>query len=101
MHGRLNFSDVLSVPQGLGCCDFHKPSQNLVNAFRTVDGLPDFENYNSTDADVNAESMDPRLFHTVAIPGFPYKYNATRIYEEDWRSEERRVGKEGCIGWSR
>lgn len=84
MHGRLNFSDVLSVPQGLGCCDFHKPSQNLVNAFRTVDGLPDFENYNSTDADVNAESMDPRLFHTVAIPGFPYKYNATRTYEEDW-----------------
>lgn len=84
MHGRLNFSDVLSVPQGLGCCDFHKPSQNLVNAFRTVDGLPDFEDYNSTDVDVNSESMDPRLFHTVAIPGFPYKYNATRTYEEDW-----------------
>ena len=84
MHGRLNFSDVLSVPQGLGCCDFHKPSQNLVNAFRTVDGLPDFEDYNNLDVDVNTEAMDPRLFHTVAIPGFPYKYNDTRTYEEDW-----------------
>jgi len=84
MFGRLNFSDVLSVPQGLGCCDFHKPSQNLVNAFRTVDGLPSFEDYNKNDVDVSAEAMDPRLFHTVAIPGFPYKYNDTRIYEESW-----------------
>lgn len=84
MFGRLNFSDVLSVPQGLGCCDFHKPSQNLVNAFRTVDGLPSFEDYNKNDVDVNTETMDPRLFHTVAIPGFPYKYNDTRIYEESW-----------------
>ncbi len=84
MHGRLNFSDVLSVPQGLGCCDFHKPSQNLVNAFRTVDGLPDFEGYNNSDVNVNSQAMDPRLFHTVAIPGFPYKYNNTRTYEESW-----------------
>ncbi len=84
MHGRLNFSDVLSVPQGLGCCDFHKPSQNLVNAFRTVDGLPDFDGYNATDVDVQTETVDPRLFHTAAIPGFPYKYNNTRTYEEDW-----------------
>lgn len=84
MFGRLNFSDVLSVPQGLGCCDFHKPSQNLVNAFRTVDGLPSFEDYNKNDVDVSVEAMDPRLFHTVAIPGFPYKYNDTRIYEESW-----------------
>ena len=42
MFGRLNWSDVLSLPMGLGCCDFHKPSQNLVNAFKTVNGLPDF-----------------------------------------------------------
>ena len=35
MFGNLNFADFLSVPQGLGCCDFHKPSQNLVNAFKT------------------------------------------------------------------
>ncbi len=25
----------LTTPQILGCCDFHKPSQNLVNAFKT------------------------------------------------------------------
>ena len=26
--------------------DFHKPSQNLVNAFKTKDGLPMFDDYN-------------------------------------------------------
>lgn len=43
MFGNLNFADFLSVPQGLGCCDFHKPSQNLVNAFKTSKGLPMFK----------------------------------------------------------
>ncbi len=82
--GRLNFSDLLSVPMGLGCCDFNKPSQSLVNAFRTTgDGVP-LTNYNTLN-DYNAsEKYDPRLFHTVAIPGLPYKYNTNRTYEEDW-----------------
>src|SRR5690606_14961081 len=52
LHGRLNYSDVLSTPQGLGCCDFHKPSQNLVNAFKTDgEGLPMLEDFNNTDMD--------------------------------------------------
>lgn len=84
MFGRLNWGDVLSVPQGLGCCDFHKPSQNLVNAYKTVNGLPDFENYDTQDYVVNETAADPRLFHTVAMPGVPYKYNEELIYEEDW-----------------
>lgn len=82
--GRVNFSDLLSVPMGLGCCDFNKPSQSLVNAFRTTgDGIP-LTNYNTLDAYNISEKYDPRLFHTVAIPGLPYKYNANRIYEENW-----------------
>ncbi|HMR18528.1 MAG TPA: RagB/SusD family nutrient uptake outer membrane protein [Sphingobacterium sp.] len=82
--GRLNFSDVLSVPMGLGCCDFNKPSQSLVNAFRTTEnGLP-LTNYNTLNAYSTSEKYDPRLFHTVAIPGLPYKYNTGRIYEEGW-----------------
>ncbi|MGL5273315.1 MAG: RagB/SusD family nutrient uptake outer membrane protein, partial [Phocaeicola sp.] len=82
--GRLNWSDVLSVPQGVGCCDFHKPSQNLVNAFKTQGGLPDFTGYNSGDYEINVNNVDPRLFHTVALPGLPYKYNEELIYEENW-----------------
>lgn len=84
MFGRLNWSDVLSVPMGLGCCDFHKPSQNLVNAYKTINGLPDFENFDNVDYDATLHTVDPRLYHTVALPGVPYKYNEELIYDESW-----------------
>lgn len=59
--------------------DFHKPSQDLVNAYKTQDGLPMFDSYDDSDAyPVNgvqsAQKWDPRLFHTVGMPSFPYKY---------------------------
>ncbi|WP_324756109.1 RagB/SusD family nutrient uptake outer membrane protein [Sphingobacterium thalpophilum] len=82
--GRVNFSDLLSVPMGLGCCDFNKPSLSLVNAFRTTGkGLP-LDNYNTLATFSTSEKYDPRLFHTVAIPGLPYKYNSKRTYEQSW-----------------
>lgn len=88
LHGRLNYSDVLATPQGIGCCDFHKPSQNLVNAFKVSDeGLPLFSSYNDTNVDFNNldnYDVDPRLYHTVAIPGLPWKYDVEDIYREDW-----------------
>ena len=88
LYGRLNFSDVLSTPQGLGCCDFHKPSQNLVNAFKTgANGLPEFDSYNNQDFDyknIDANTVDPRLYHTVAMPGLPYKYDPEFLYVEAW-----------------
>ncbi len=88
LYGRLNFGDVLSLPQGLGCCDFHKPSQNLVNAFKTsADGLPMFNTYNDSNVDYNHlddVTVDPRLYHTVAMPGLPWKYDEDKIYEESW-----------------
>lgn len=92
MFGRLNWGDVLSVPQGLGCCDFHKPSQNLVNAFKTTNGLPDFENFNKSDYNGDADKADPRLYHTVALPGFPYKYNEELIYEANWNRNPKVYG---------
>lgn len=106
MFGRLNWSDVLSVPMGLGCCDFHKPSQDLVNAFRTRNGLPCFDDYKEgflkyTDYDATtaagkkemaANEMDPRLFHTVALPGMPYKYNEELIYEKNWNRAPKIYG---------
>lgn len=82
--GRLNFSDVLSLPQGLGCCDFHKPSQNLVNAFKTNNGLPMFKSYNQNNYNPMTDNADPRLFHTVAMDGFPFKYDETLIYKNSW-----------------
>lgn len=88
LFGRLNFGDVLSVPQGLGCCDFHKPSQNLVNAFKTDgNGLPMFDHFNEANlsyTNLNASKVDPRLYHTVAMPGLPWKYDKDVIYKESW-----------------
>lgn len=88
LFGRLNYGDVLSLPQGLGCCDFHKPSQNLVNSFKTnAQGLPMFNDYNQTDLDYNHLSnytVDPRLYHTVALPGLPWKYDLNETYKESW-----------------
>ena len=80
-YGRANWSVMLNGCWGMWSCgwDFHKPSQNLVNAFKTKDGLPMFDNYNdSVDYPINgqptAQKWDPRLFHTVGMPSFPYKY---------------------------
>lgn len=81
--GRANWSNTLNGCWGMWSCgwDFHKPSQNLVNAFKTRDGLPMFDDYaDSNEYPVNgqptAQKWDPRLFHTVGMPSFPYKYEA-------------------------
>ena len=84
MYGRLNWGDALSTPQKLGCCDFHKPSQNLVNAFKTSNGLPEFDNFNEANYNAGSDKVDPRLYHTVALPDVPYKYNTDLIYRENW-----------------
>lgn len=81
--GRANWSNMLNGCWGIWSCgwDFHKPSQNLVNAFKTKDGLPMFDDYNDQIAyPINGvttnQKWDPRLFHTVGMPTFPYKYEA-------------------------
>ncbi len=81
--GRANWSNTLNGCWGIWSCgwDFHKPCQDLVNAFKTKDGLPMFDAYDDTDVyPVNGEpttqKWDPRLFHTVGMPSFPYKYEA-------------------------
>lgn len=84
-YGRLNFSDALNVPMKFsGSCDFQKPSQNLVNAYKTVNGLPEFSDYNKADYNANTDKVDPRLYHTVALPGVPYKYDKKNIFDESW-----------------
>lgn len=99
MFGNLNFADFLAVPQGLGCCDFHKPSQNLVNAFKTSKGLPMFKMQNgiySENYDIanysKTKAADPRLFSTVAIDGFPYKYNEELLFQNSWNRNPETYG---------
>ncbi len=85
LFGRLNYGDALSVPQGLGCCDFHKPSQNFVNAFRTdINGLPLLDTYNAQNLNIASDNIDPRLDHTVGIPEHNWKYEPAHIYKESW-----------------
>lgn len=84
-YGNLNFAFELTAPQGIGCCDFNKPSQNLVDAFKTdMNGLPETDTYDDAQYDSKTDNADPRLFHTVAMPGFPYKYNPVVEFTEAW-----------------
>jgi hypothetical protein len=90
LYGRGNWSNMLNGCWGMWSCgwDFHKPSQNLVNAFKTKDGLPMFDDYNNEIAyPVNgvptAQKWDPRLFHTVGMPTFPYKYEVQYTMTKD------------------
>jgi len=79
-YGNLNWSYGLIPPSITGVtdggCDFYKPSQNLVNAYRTgADGLPLLDSFNAKDYDMVADNADPRLFLTVGMPGLPYMFN--------------------------
>ena len=89
LYGRANWSNMLNGVWGeidgkkiwAYGWDFHKPSQNLVNAFKTRNGLPmdDFDaDHNAivTNGASLAYKYDPRLFHTVGMPTYPYKYEA-------------------------
>lgn len=80
-YGRANWSNMLNGCFGIWTKghDFHKPSQDLVNAFKTKNGLPMFDDYDEQqDYPINGQptdqKWDPRLFHTVGMPTFPYKY---------------------------
>jgi len=86
--GRLSYEDGLNYPHGApqyGCCGFHAPSQNLVNAHTTdANGLPNFTTFNNGIADLNTATVDPRLDHTVGIDGHPYKYDNTKPFSNSW-----------------
>jgi hypothetical protein len=103
--GRVSYVTGLNSPHGTGlygCCGFHLASQNMVNSFRTdVNGLPLLDAFNNSDifnvVDSNGETplasgitVDPRIDHTVGIPGRPFKYRNTvnntgdMIYNFSW-----------------
>ena len=88
--GRTDNGAMLNYPmnQEYGCCGFHSPSHNLVNAFKTRNGLPLFDDFNDTDVvqsgGFGSNTFDPRLDHTAAIPGHPYKYKPDFVYQSTW-----------------
>ena len=89
--GRLDYGHALNYPmnQEYGCCGFNIPSHDLINAFKTdPNGLPLFTSYNNTDAaaalDFQTSSFDPRLDHTVAKPGAPFKYKPAFVFQRSW-----------------
>lgn len=86
-NGNLNWSYGLIVPNIAGVtdggCDFYKPSQNLVNAYRTdPNGHPYIDNFNQKDYNMTSDYADPRLFLTVGMPGLPYEFNKNFMMDE-------------------
>ena len=88
VYGNLNFSNRLIVPcipkvHDSGC-DFYKPSINLVNAYRTnSNGLPLVASATTDDYKVGSnQTVDPRLFVTVGVPGTPYMFNTNFMMSE-------------------
>lgn len=99
LRGRLDWGAMLNYPMNpeYGCCGFHQPTQNMVNAFRTdASGLPLLDTFNEksimTPDDLLENNVDPRLNHTVAIPGLPYKYNPEFIFQTDWNRSPQTYG---------
>lgn len=77
-----SIGDRLSAPGGpfYSQYGFHRPSQNLVNAFKTdLNGLPVLDNVDVTAQDY----IDPRLDHTIGRPEIPYR-DLGVLYEANW-----------------
>ncbi|WP_016989509.1 RagB/SusD family nutrient uptake outer membrane protein [Flavobacterium sp. ACAM 123] len=77
-----SIGDRLTAPGGpfYSQYGFHRPSQNLVNSFKTdINGLPQEDNINVTTSD----NVDPRLDITVGRPGIPYK-DLGIVYSDTW-----------------
>jgi hypothetical protein len=89
--GRVDMADAVnySIASQYGCCSFHLPSQNMVNAYKTdANGLPELDTFNNTSllvqADFLSNGIDPRLDHSVAVAGHPFKYQPTVIFDSNW-----------------
>jgi hypothetical protein len=92
--GRVDFEHGLNynMAPGYGCCSFHHPSQNLVNAFRTDPntGLPLFSSFNIGEMSQPADfrlpnnTVDPRLNHTVGVVSQPFKYDVNFVAQPSW-----------------
>lgn len=77
-----SIGDRLSAPGGpfYSQYGFHRPTQNLVNAFKTdASGLPIENNINI----ISSDNVDPRIDITIGRPGIPYK-DLGVLYQDSW-----------------
>jgi len=88
--GNLNWGDLLNSPVSPAYTagdGFHRPSQNLVNAFKVdANGLPLFDTFNQTNlapSDVTTP-VDPRLDHAIGRPTIPWKDYKAGVYTLSW-----------------
>lgn len=103
-HGNVNFGDLLNSPDSpaddlnhpyLNGDDFHKPSQNIVNAFKVnQDGLPLLDTYNDSDlAPRDTETpVDPRLDHSIGRPGMKWKTWEPLAQQDNWSRDVATYG---------
>ncbi len=111
-----NRNDRLNFPHSgspFGCCGFHQPSQNLVNAFKVdANGLP-FLDGSWNNADLTAsDPVDPRLDWTVGRDGVPFLdwglhepgWIRDRPYSGPYSAKkniyEQASGAASAVGWS-
>ena len=100
-NGNLNGGTPLNAPWWppyFSCCDFHKASYNLVNAFKVdANGMPIFSNFNdeeigNKDTYFSHNSWDPRFGHTVAVPGMPWKYQQDLLFDSSGARDPNNYG---------
>lgn len=81
-----NWNDRLNFPHAgspFGCCGFHQPTQNLVNAFKVdFNGLPYLDGSWNDSVLSKDNPVDPRIDWTVGRDGVPYL--DWGIHEPDW-----------------
>jgi hypothetical protein len=92
--GNINWGNLLNAPRGpaYGGDGFHRPSQNLVNAYKVDgDGLPLFDTYNQSNVS-EGDPVDPRLDHYIGRPGIPWKSFEESVYDESWARNLQEYG---------
>ena len=82
-----NLGGTLNFPGGgpfESCCGFYQPTQDLANAFKTTNGLPEINTYNDSDIDNDqgiesddafttyTGNLDPRIDYTIGRRGIDY-----------------------------
>ncbi len=111
-----NRNDRLNYPHGgspFGCCGFHQPSQNLVNAHKVdANGLPFLDgSFNDSDVDVSTP-VDPRLDWNVGRDDVPFLdwglHTPNWIRDRAWAGPyspkkhiyEEASGARSSVGWN-
>ena len=117
-----NYGERLNFPHSdspFGCCGFHQPSQNLLNAF-VVDGTtglpkamtdPNWNARNTNFVASTADTVDPRLDWTVGRDSVPFKDWGLHLpkwirapgygglYSPKKNIHENASGAESKVGW--